>query len=150
MEAAVTRIRPGWFLAVVLLAGCASNIGRPGTPDPDPEAWRGFVGCYRVGDGGFFALDTVPETELYADQPGVRLARFASPALQSSYWFVDDRGVLWVYREDGLWGTGYELRTVKGDTLTGWRWVRNDVPRDDPPTPATATRTQCPPAAPAG
>jgi hypothetical protein len=150
MEVAVTRIRPGWFLAVVLLAGCASNIGRPGTPDPDPEAWRGFVGCYQVDDG-FSALDTVPETELFADQPGVRLARFAPPALQRAYWFVDDRGVLWVYRHDGLWGTGYELRTVKGNTLTGWRWVRNDVPRDDPPSPATVIRTQtCPLEAPAG
>ena len=145
----MTRFRPGWLLVVALLGGCASNIGRPGTPNPDPEAWRGFVGCYEVNNESF-ALDTVPETELY-EEPGVRLARFVPPALVGAYWFVDERGVLWVYRHDGQWGTGYEFRTVKGNTLTGWRWIRTDVLRDHPPSPATAVRTQtCPSVTPAG
>jgi hypothetical protein len=89
-----------------------------------------------------FALDSVSDAKLNADRPGVRLARFApTPAIVGGYWFMNERGVLWVFRHDGLWGRSYEF-AVRGDSLVGRAFVRTDVPdARDEPTRAVALRT---------
>jgi hypothetical protein len=89
-----------------------------------------------------FALDSVPDVKLNAGRPGVRLARFApTPAIVGGYWFMTERGALWVFRHDGLWGRSYEL-AVRGDSLVGRAFVRTDAPHArDEPARAMALRT---------
>ena len=134
-------------LSLLVIGGCAANRGaQPGRPDATTNRWRALVGCYRVDDQQF-VLDTVPETRLHGDQPGVRRARFApEPAIVGAYWFINEKGAVWVFRHDGLWGMSYDFR-AKGDSLVGVRWIGTDVPgRGSPPTPAVAVRTEsCPP-----
>ncbi|HLL84302.1 MAG TPA: hypothetical protein VK420_16685 [Longimicrobium sp.] len=132
-----------WLLAgLVLVGGCSANRGG-GAPQPDATSsrWRDLVGCYQMEDEQF-ALDSVPDAKLNGDRPGVRLARFApTSAIVGGYWFVTERGALWVFRHDGLWGRSYEL-AVRGDSLVGRAFVRTDVPHArDEPTPAVALRT---------
>lgn len=145
-------MRPLFTLALLAIAGCAPAAGaRPGTPDATTDRWKGLVGCYQMNEVQF-VLDSVPETRLYSGAPGVRRARFApEPAIVGAYWFINEKGALWVARHDGLWGTSYDFR-VSGDSLVGVRWVGTDVPgRGDPPTPAVAVRTSsCPPEPEAG
>ena len=133
--------------ALLVIGGCAAAPGaRPGTPDATTYRWRALVGCYQVGDSRF-VLDTVPETRLHGARPGIRRARFApEPAIVGAYWFINRKGAVWVFRNDGLWGTSYDFR-VRGDSLVGVRWIGTDVPgRGDPPTPAVAVRARsCPP-----
>lgn len=146
------RIRSRSLLAGLLMmcGGCAASAGaRPGRPDAATDEWRALVGCWRMTNEQF-VLDTVPETEHYRE-PGVRRARFAPPAIVGAYWFIDEKGKVWVARHDGLWGRSYEF-TARGDSLVGRSWVGTDVPDARPaPTPATAVRTQsCPPPPAAG
>lgn len=133
-----------WLLAglVLVSGGCFASRGAgPPQPDAMSSRWRDLVGCYQMGDEQF-ALDSVPDAKLNADRPGVRLARFApTPAIVGGYWFVTERGVLWVFRHDGLWGRSYEF-AVRGDSLVGRAFLRTDVPHArDRPTPALALRT---------
>jgi hypothetical protein len=134
-------------LVLLVIGGCATASGaRPGTPDATTDRWRALVGCYQVGDSRF-VLDTVPETRLHGAQPGIRRARFApEPAIVGAYWFIDQEGAVWVFRNDGLWGTSYDFR-VRGDSLVGVRWIGTDVPDARPaPAAAVAARTEaCPP-----
>jgi hypothetical protein len=136
-------------LVLLAVAGCAAASGaRPGTSDAATDRWRALAGCYEVGDSRF-VLDTVPETRLHGAQPGIRRARFApEPAIVGAYWFINQKGAVWVFRNDGLWGTSYDLQ-VRGDSLIGWRWIGTDVPDARPaPTAAVAVRTtSCPPEA---
>jgi hypothetical protein len=133
-----------WLLMglVLVSAGCAAKRGG-GAPQPDATSgrWRDLVGCYQMEDGQF-ALDSVQDVKLNADRPGVRLARFApEPAIVGGYWFVTERGALWLFRHDGLWGRSYEF-AVRGDSLVGRAFLRTDVPNArDEPKPAVALRT---------
>jgi len=133
-----------WLLAglVLVSGGCfAGRGGGPPRPDAASSRWRDLVGCYQLEDGQF-ALDSVPDAKLNADRPGVRLARFApTPAIVGGYWFVTERGALWVFRHDGLWGRSYEF-AVRGDSLVGRAFVRTDVPHArHKPVPVLALRT---------
>lgn len=128
---------------LVLVSGACFGSRGGGAPQPDATSprWRDLVGCYQMGDGQF-ALDSVPDVKLNADRPGVRLARFApTPAIVGGYWYVTDRGSLWVFRHDGLWGRSYQF-AVRGDSLVGRAFVRTDVPHArHEPEPALAVRT---------
>jgi hypothetical protein len=133
-----------WLLAGLVLVGggCAANRGG-GAPQPDATSsrWRDLVGCYQMEEEQF-ALDSVPDAKLNADRPGVRVARFApTPAIVGGYWFVTERGALWLFRHDGVWGRSYEF-AVRGDSLVGQAFLRTDVPHArDKPTRAVALRT---------
>ena len=133
-----------WLVAGVVLVsgGCFAKRGG-GAPQPDARTsrWRDLVGCYQMGDERF-ALDSVPDVKLNADRPGVRLARFApTPAIVGGYWFVTERGALWVFRHDGIWGRSYEF-ALRGDSLVGRAFLRTDVlDARNVPTRVTALRT---------
>jgi hypothetical protein len=95
--------------ALMAVGGCAAASGaRPGTPDATTDRWRALVGCYQVGDSRL-VLDTVSGTRLHGAQPGIRRARFApEPAIVGAYWFVNEKGAVWVFRNDGP--VGHVLR----------------------------------------
>jgi hypothetical protein len=152
MISAIHLARSVFMLTRLAVGGCAAASGaRPGTPDAATDRWRVLVGCYQVGDSRF-VLGTVPGTRLHGAQPGIRRAGFApEPAVVGAYWFINEKGAVWVFRNDGLWGTSYYFR-AKGDSLVGVRCIGTDVPgRGEPPTSAVAVRTtSCPPEPPEG
>ncbi|HZG43164.1 MAG TPA: hypothetical protein VEY93_09390 [Longimicrobium sp.] len=110
--------RSVFMLTLLVIGGCAAGSGaRPGTPDAATDRWRVLVGCYQVGESRF-ALDTVPEARLHGARPGIRRAWFApEPAIVGAYWFINEKGAVWVFRNDGLCGA---LPTISGRGATAW------------------------------
>jgi hypothetical protein len=126
----------------LLLAGCfGATAARPGRPFAGSALARHLVGCWDVGNQRF-ALDTVR-----VDTAAIWRARFAPRApIVAGSWYVTRDEEVWVFRNDGLWGTSYQMRLV-GDSLVGKRRTGGDVPgRGSPPDGAVATRTtaNCP------
>jgi len=89
----VTRTIP--LLLLEAAAACAGP-GIPRSTAPTPLGWRTLVGCYRSGDGGYFALDSVApgrRWDLGSGVPGAKRVRTSAalkePAhLWESAWHV--------------------------------------------------------------